>query len=758
MKRKFITSLLICLLLFSINLKGFAQKIPSNVISISQSGNSITLSFNLPEYNLKDTSVLIPYGVSEVFKYIDIDNFGIIDDTGYPQLPQLTVDLSIPQGASNFQFTTSNTVTQNISLNRKFLPTQEDIEIDSTFQINNSYYNSNGSLYNFTSQLSDPYIVFGANGISFSIFPFTYNPQLNRITVLKQAKFTITYSISRLINNQSDYSSKDSTSTDYTSAVTESYLSSFFDNYESTRSGSNVGGRYLIITAPSYESTITYFANYKRNIGYTVTVVNTNTTGTSASNIKNYIQTRYNNTSTRPDFVLLVGDHGDIPASGGATNGDYENPLTDLNYALLAGDDYFADVFLGRFSVSTTAHLQNIINKTIFMETNLHRITKRAVLLAGGGSGQNQFDNPHKWVIKNVLNPLGIGNDHYYAVDGATQSNGLSALNGNYTLFIYRGHGSQTSLGSPFSLTGTHIDNSTNTIFPFGFGFACLTNSFAYSSPCFGERWIRSPHGGVSYFGATTTTYRHTNNVIEERVLEKMKNKDQLSPFINLGMKDYYKRFWSWLSGERRKRHMKSYNLLGDPSLLLQGIGCQENFIFANNEVFNSGDVITYQANNTIQNNASFEVRSGANVNLVAGNAIILKPGFHAQAGSNFTARIEPCNNTSTRLAPVLNEDNTEPLFMKINNGEFFDPTIFSFFPNPTSADFSVSYTVNDNSFVKIELYDMAGHKIRTLLELDKQQAGNYYHNLSIPDLMSGTYLLVFSTELKTITGKIIKL
>ena len=52
----------------------------------------------------------------------------------------------------------------------------------------------------------------------------------------------------------------------------------------------------------------------------------------------------------------------------------------------------------------------------------------------------------------------------------------------------------------------------------------------------------------------------------------------------------------------------------------------------------------------------------------------------------------------------------------------------------------------------------MAGHKIKTLLELDKQQVGNYYHNFSIPDLTSGTYLLVFSTELRTITGKIIKL
>ncbi len=116
MKRKFFT-----ILLLGLNLVGIAQKIPSSVISILQSENSITITFNLPAYAIKDTSQFEPYGISEIFKYIDIDYFGIIDDIGYPQLPQLTIDLSIPHGSSDFQITSSNIETQIVTLNRKIL-------------------------------------------------------------------------------------------------------------------------------------------------------------------------------------------------------------------------------------------------------------------------------------------------------------------------------------------------------------------------------------------------------------------------------------------------------------------------------------------------------------------------------------------------------------------------------------------------------------------------------------------------------------
>ncbi len=68
-----------------------------------------------------------------------------------------------------------------------------------------------------------------------------------------------------------------------------------------------------------------------------------------------YLQNAYNNLSTRPEFVLLVGDVDKIPGWTGI--GTPDNPYTDLNYEMLEGTDPYADVFLGRFSVSTTAEI-----------------------------------------------------------------------------------------------------------------------------------------------------------------------------------------------------------------------------------------------------------------------------------------------------------------------------------------------------------------------------------------------------------------
>ena len=639
MKQKFIFKLLVCLLFVLISLFGFTQNKNSNIVSVLQTENSIVVTFNLPKYNIKDTSLFITYGISEIFNTIEIENFGIIEDIGYPQLPQLTIALSLPEEVTNVNVVASNMKIYTEAINRKILPMQEDLKMSSNFQINNNYYSSDGNQYNFSYQLSEPYIVFDQNGIDFSIFPFIYNPQLNRIEVLTQGEFTISFS------NVTSTQKKN----DYTSSIRETYLSNFFENYSKlSKNGNDFDGRYLIITAPEYQNTITYFANYKRNIGYVVNVVSTNTTGITNSSIKNYIQTQYNNANTRPDFVLLVGDHNHIPASGGNVSYDIDDPITDLEYARLAGDDYFADVFLGRFSISNISELQNIINKTIYMEMNLSRFDKKAKFIAGAESNtfmQNQFEKGHNNVINDVFNPQGYNCQKLYQ---PILTNVINALNDNPLFYLYSGHGSQTSWsGGTFSLNSSDLILTTNIVFPFVFAFACHTGNFAYSSTCIGEHWIRQPNkGAVAYFGSSVSTYTNSDVAIETRIFgDVFIDNERIGEIINLGMKDYWQRFWSFTNRQRTKRYMKAYNLLGDPSLNIHGTGCINNLIFTNNEIFNEGDVIAYSVSNTIQNNTSFNVNNGAQVQLTAGNFITLKHGFKAEAGSCFVAKIEPCDD-----------------------------------------------------------------------------------------------------------------
>ena len=156
----------------------FGQSCPVEVTPIT---NGFTVSFALPAYALRDTTLTGVYNISEIFKYVKLDDFGIIDDVGFPQLPQYSFDLHVPSDASGFAVVASGLTTQTVSLNRRVLPAQDDEDKDPQsllpFTLDQAYYASNGSLYNFTDTLSAPYNVFDEQGVTMTIFPFLYNPQ-----------------------------------------------------------------------------------------------------------------------------------------------------------------------------------------------------------------------------------------------------------------------------------------------------------------------------------------------------------------------------------------------------------------------------------------------------------------------------------------------------------------------------------------------------------------------------------------------------
>jgi len=59
-------------------------------------------------------------------------------------------------------------------------------------------------------------------------------------------------------------------------------------------------------------------------------------------------------------------------------------------------------------------------------------------------------------------------------------------------------------------------------------------------------------------------------------------------------------------------------------------------------------------------------------------------------------------------------------------------------YPNPCSGSSSVEYTLNEDSFVQMELFDMSGRVITTLTE-DFHQAGS--HEVNVSDLSPGVYV-----------------
>ncbi|MBN1118191.1 MAG: hypothetical protein JXA77_13365 [Bacteroidales bacterium] len=143
-------------------------------------------------------SIYEDYGINQVFSYIESYDAGEIMDVGYPELPQYTFFFWMPEDATTFTVSISNKTAETIYLTKRILPSQDTLEDSyltyiSEFFLDTSYYQSNGSLYNFDYKISEEFSLFGSKGVSLTIFPFKYNPLLNKVDVTKSCRFTITH-------------------------------------------------------------------------------------------------------------------------------------------------------------------------------------------------------------------------------------------------------------------------------------------------------------------------------------------------------------------------------------------------------------------------------------------------------------------------------------------------------------------------------------------------------------------------------------
>lgn len=76
-------------------------------------------------------------------------------------------------------------------------------------------------------------------------------------------------------------------------------------------------------------------------------------------------------------------------------------------------------------------------------------------------------------------------------------------------------------------------------------------------------------------------------------------------------------------------------------------------------------------------------------------------------------------------------------------------------YPNPVSDHFNIKYTVAEESFIKISIYDIRGRKIRTVIN-ENQRSGDHQINFQSKNFSKGTYLIKMKIKNEIITKKII--
>jgi hypothetical protein len=540
----FLTSLIFSLILITDSLYA---SVPDG-IDLSKTSNGYRLDFTLPSYQL------IPITAEgEEYLQLVIPEYGVTSEVGLPALPLISFNLFIAYEEEQSEFAINSIITEEKILTKKIFPFQMPWEKSNPlderpFTIDRDYYNSTGNMDQPLIQISEPFIIAGVKGVIVTVYPFKYNPKDDELIAVTNGSIDIHLDYLVLpVTNKSE--------------MFNQFFRNVFANYEGVSTKSNM--KYLIITAPTFESGIQQFVNHKTSKGFDVAMFNTNVTGTTNTAIKNFIQQRYNDPNTKPEFILLVGDVAQIPSWIGSGEG---TPNTDLNYVQLEGGDYFADAFIGRFSIATTDELQNAINKSMYMENYIGTLLKKNIFMASEDNYQVS-EGTHNYVINLYFDPAGYTNLKLYShTYGATTQQLINALNDNQIFAIYSGHGSETSWADGPVLSQQQVRDLTNTWYPFVYSFACVTGSY-HLTECFGETWLRTDNGASTFYGSSVNSYWDEDDILEKSVFKAMFEDDitRVTPMFDQG-KIYLVNHYGGITGTTL-RYLEMYNLMGDPSM-----------------------------------------------------------------------------------------------------------------------------------------------------------------------------------------------
>ena len=108
-------------------------------------------------------------------------------------------------------------------------------------------------------------------------------------------------------------------------------------------------------------------------------------------------------------------------------------------------------------------------------------------------------------------------------------------------------------------------------------------------------------------------------------------------------------------------------------------------------------------------------------------------------------------------ISEIQNKDNVtqrdnESTFSTNEKESYFDAKNY---PNPFNPNTTISFTLKENSHVKLTVYDRLGREVKTLVD-ESRNAGTYTTEFNGSGLPSGIYFYRIKTDSKTEVRKMI--
>lgn len=385
--------------------------------------------------------------------------------------------------------------------------------------------------------VNQPFIFRNARGASVHVFPYAYNPVTKILRVYKKMHISIAI-------NQTK-SGMNVLAEQHADAPMQAVYENLFINYSKPAMGTRYtpmeeNGEMLIISSPACTTAMQPLIDWKIQRGIKTEMVTTSTTGSTQSAIKSYISTYY---STHPNltFVLLVGDHEQIPAYNAGSTG-WETKWSDSYYGFITGSDKYPEVFMGRLPAKNATHASSMVSKIVEYEKTPSAGTWYTTSIGigsdeGAGIGDDgEADWQHMRNIRTELMNFGYTTVHefYDGSHGGTDAAGnpnstmvANAVEDGASLFMYCGHGSLgTCVTSNYSIS--NIQAATNYgKYPFVISVACNNGTFP-GGECLTEEFMRA-----SNTGGPTGAIGACGSSILMAWAEPMETEDEISKILS---------------------------------------------------------------------------------------------------------------------------------------------------------------------------------------------------------------------------------
>ena len=537
-----------------------------NVNSISESNIEISFELNGYHHELLENGknrISFPGGVP-------------ILERGAPEMPRMARSIIIPDLANmELSIISSEFIDipmENIepskgNLTRDVDPTTIPYTYGKPYETNEFYPSE-------IAFLRDPYILRSLRGQTIVYQPIQYNPIERMLRVYTSIEISIQQ------NGQSQINPLTRRPFNGGSREFENMYKDHFINYNTDQRYDVLSeqGPMLVISYGDFMDEMQTFVDWKNYKGIPTEMVDVADVG-DVDDMAQLIEDQYYENGIA--FVLLVGDIDQIETIR-RSNGAGSNSPSDNSLTFVAGNDYYPDLIIGRFSAETGDHVETMVERTIAYEMDpdpsADWYKKGSGFASNQGPGDDgEDDDEHMDNIRDLLLDYTYDEvDQIYDPDG-TVAQGEAALNDGRSIVNYTGHGSNGSWGNGCPMNNTDVNSLVNMgMYPFIWSVACVNGEFEQGT-CFAETWLRATHSDGTPTGAIATLMSTVNQAWNP----PMEGQDEMNAIFVESYSDNIKRTFGGLSFNGMNQMNDSYGsqgydetyywtIFGDPSVVVR--------------------------------------------------------------------------------------------------------------------------------------------------------------------------------------------